>query len=135
MPLCSPKTSSRMLFHALLDFMPHSCSRFLSDIQKKQPDEDCASEPAPSSSNSQSAVFCNETSSSSSQTLSSGSEGSSTDATPLSKQEGELGEYHPIIAHAVMLNYSLCVSCVIFKFGLFQVGVRPRTIPGLIIFL
>ncbi|XP_060781311.1 AN1-type zinc finger protein 3 isoform X2 [Neoarius graeffei] len=63
------------------------CSKCFADIQKKQPDEDCASEPASSSSNSQSAVFCTETSSSSSQTLSSGSEGPSTDATPLSKQE------------------------------------------------
>uniref|UniRef100_A0A3B4CK79 AN1-type domain-containing protein n=1 Tax=Pygocentrus nattereri TaxID=42514 RepID=A0A3B4CK79_PYGNA len=66
------------------------CSKCFADIQKKQPDEDCASEPAPGSSNSQSAVFCNETSSSSSQTLSStpvSSEGPSTDATPLSAQE------------------------------------------------
>ncbi|XP_076850201.1 AN1-type zinc finger protein 3 homolog isoform X3 [Brachyhypopomus gauderio] len=60
------------------------------DVQKKQPDEGCSSEPTPSSSNSQSAVFCNETSSSSSQTMSSAqvsSEGPSTDATPLSAQE------------------------------------------------
>uniref|UniRef100_A0A3B1IW42 Zinc finger, AN1-type domain 3 n=1 Tax=Astyanax mexicanus TaxID=7994 RepID=A0A3B1IW42_ASTMX len=65
------------------------CSKCFADIQKKQPDEDCASEPTPSSSNSQSAVFCNETSSSS-QTLSSTpvvSEGPSTDATPLTAQE------------------------------------------------
>jgi len=63
-----------------------------SDIQKKQPDEDCTPEPAPSSSNSQSAVFCNETSSSSSQTLSSkpaSSEEPSTEATTLPAQDGE----------------------------------------------
>ncbi|KAL7889360.1 hypothetical protein AOLI_G00016180 [Acnodon oligacanthus] len=69
------------------------CSKCFADIQKKQPDEDCASEPTPGSSNSQSAVFCNETSSSSSQTLSStpvSSEGPLTDATPLSAQEEAL---------------------------------------------
>ncbi|KAK1791229.1 hypothetical protein P4O66_013249 [Electrophorus voltai] len=66
------------------------CSKCFADIQKKQPDEECASGPTPSSSNSQSAVFCNETNSSSSQTTSSApvnSEGPSTDATPLSAQE------------------------------------------------
>ncbi|XP_076850200.1 AN1-type zinc finger protein 3 homolog isoform X2 [Brachyhypopomus gauderio] len=66
------------------------CSKCFADVQKKQPDEGCSSEPTPSSSNSQSAVFCNETSSSSSQTMSSAqvsSEGPSTDATPLSAQE------------------------------------------------
>lgn len=39
------------------------------DIQKKQPDEDCPPEPEPSPSNNQSAVFCSETNSSSSQSL------------------------------------------------------------------
>ncbi|XP_030628665.1 AN1-type zinc finger protein 3 isoform X1 [Chanos chanos] len=46
------------------------CSKCFADIQKKQPDEDCTTEPASSSSNSQSAVLCSETSSSSSQSLS-----------------------------------------------------------------
>uniref|UniRef100_A0A3B3QP43 Zinc finger, AN1-type domain 3 n=1 Tax=Paramormyrops kingsleyae TaxID=1676925 RepID=A0A3B3QP43_9TELE len=41
------------------------------DIQKKQPDEDCTPEPAPGTGGSQSAVFCSETSSSSSQSLTS----------------------------------------------------------------
>uniref|UniRef100_A0A8C1AMG5 Zinc finger, AN1-type domain 3 n=1 Tax=Cyprinus carpio carpio TaxID=630221 RepID=A0A8C1AMG5_CYPCA len=66
------------------------CSKCFADIQKKQPDEDCTPEPAPSSSNSQSAVFCNETSSSSSQTLSSkpaSSEEPSTEATTLPAQD------------------------------------------------
>ncbi|XP_050981842.1 AN1-type zinc finger protein 3 isoform X1 [Labeo rohita] len=66
------------------------CSKCFADIQKKQPDEDCTPEPAPSSSNSQSAVFCNETSSSSSQTLSSkpaSSEEPSTEATSLPAQD------------------------------------------------
>ncbi|XP_067117005.1 AN1-type zinc finger protein 3 isoform X2 [Osmerus mordax] len=47
------------------------CSKCFSDIEKKQPDEDCDPEPASSSSSSQSAAFCNETNSSSSQSLSS----------------------------------------------------------------
>ncbi|MBN3305726.1 ZFAN3 protein, partial [Amia calva] len=47
------------------------CSKCFADIQKKQPDEDCAPEPAPSPSGSQSAVFCGETSSSSSPSLTS----------------------------------------------------------------
>ncbi|TRZ03549.1 hypothetical protein DNTS_021096 [Danionella cerebrum] len=66
------------------------CSKCFADVQKKEPDEDCTSEPAPSSSNSQSAVFCNEMSSSSSQTLSSkpaSSEEPSTEATPLPAQD------------------------------------------------
>ncbi|KAG7460582.1 hypothetical protein MATL_G00200280 [Megalops atlanticus] len=46
------------------------CSKCFADIQKKQPDEDCAPETAPSSSSSQSAVFCSDSSSSSSQSLS-----------------------------------------------------------------
>ncbi|XP_063080139.1 AN1-type zinc finger protein 3 [Engraulis encrasicolus] len=45
------------------------CSKCFADIQKKQPDEDCPPEPEPSSSNNQSAVFCSETNSSSSQSL------------------------------------------------------------------
>ncbi|XP_036398320.1 AN1-type zinc finger protein 3 [Megalops cyprinoides] len=47
------------------------CSKCFADIQKKQPDEDCAPEPTPSTSSSQSAVFCSDMSSSSSQSLSS----------------------------------------------------------------
>ncbi|XP_061099826.1 AN1-type zinc finger protein 3-like isoform X2 [Conger conger] len=46
------------------------CSKCFADIQKKQPDEDCAPDTAPSTSSSQSAVFCSESSSSSSQSLS-----------------------------------------------------------------
>ncbi|KTF78689.1 hypothetical protein cypCar_00036837 [Cyprinus carpio] len=71
------------------------CSKCFADIQKKPPDEDCTPEPAPSSSNSQSAVFCNETSSSSSQTLSSkpaSSEEPSTEATPLPPQDASGSE-------------------------------------------
>ncbi|KAI9542600.1 hypothetical protein NQZ68_017611 [Dissostichus eleginoides] len=44
------------------------CSKCFSDIQKKQPDNDCAPK-ASSSSSSQADVFCNETNSSISQTL------------------------------------------------------------------
>ncbi|XP_048831184.1 AN1-type zinc finger protein 3 isoform X2 [Brienomyrus brachyistius] len=47
------------------------CSKCFADVQKKQPDEDCAPEPAPGTGGSQSAVFCSETSSSSSQSLTS----------------------------------------------------------------
>ncbi|XP_072554819.1 AN1-type zinc finger protein 3 isoform X3 [Paramormyrops kingsleyae] len=47
------------------------CSKCFADIQKKQPDEDCTPEPAPGTGGSQSAVFCSETSSSSSQSLTS----------------------------------------------------------------
>ncbi|KAG9347328.1 hypothetical protein JZ751_004895 [Albula glossodonta] len=46
------------------------CSKCFADIQKKQPDEDCAPDTAPSTSSSQSAVFCSDMSSSSSQSLS-----------------------------------------------------------------
>uniref|UniRef100_UPI003AAA48A0 AN1-type zinc finger protein 3 homolog isoform X3 n=1 Tax=Centroberyx gerrardi TaxID=166262 RepID=UPI003AAA48A0 len=45
------------------------CSKCFADIQKKQPDEDCAPKAAPSSSSSQADVFCNETNSSISQSL------------------------------------------------------------------
>ncbi|XP_041927449.1 AN1-type zinc finger protein 3 [Alosa sapidissima] len=45
------------------------CSKCFADIQKKQPDEDCPPEPESSPSNNQSAVFCSETNSSSSQSL------------------------------------------------------------------
>lgn len=47
------------------------CSKCFSDIQKKQPDEDCAPKPGPSTGSGQSAVFSSESSSSSSQSLSS----------------------------------------------------------------
>ncbi|XP_041704273.1 AN1-type zinc finger protein 3 isoform X2 [Coregonus clupeaformis] len=69
------------------------CSKCFTDIEKKQPGEDCAPEPAPSSSKSQSAVFCSETSSSSSQSLSSAPVSSlepspeDTGATPLPEQD------------------------------------------------
>ncbi|XP_046873114.1 AN1-type zinc finger protein 3 isoform X2 [Hypomesus transpacificus] len=67
------------------------CSKCFSDIEKKQPDEDC--DPEPASSSRQSDAFCNETNSSSSQSLSSvptssvepSCEGSG--ATPLPAQE------------------------------------------------
>lgn len=45
------------------------CSKCFADIQKKQPDEDCAPNASSSSSNSQADVFCNETNSSISQSL------------------------------------------------------------------
>ncbi|XP_062322987.1 AN1-type zinc finger protein 3-like isoform X1 [Osmerus eperlanus] len=52
------------------------CSKCFADIQKKQPDEDCAPKPAPASGSSQSAVFSSESSSISSQSLSSQPSGS-----------------------------------------------------------
>ncbi|MBN3324849.1 ZFAN3 protein, partial [Atractosteus spatula] len=63
------------------------------NVQKKQPDEDCAPESAPSASSSQSAVFCSEMSSSnsslSSQPASSAQlSPSDTSSTPSSTQEG-----------------------------------------------
>ncbi|XP_012987991.1 AN1-type zinc finger protein 3 isoform X1 [Esox lucius] len=69
------------------------CSKCFADIEKKQPDVDCASNPPPSSnssSSSQSIVFCSETSSSQSLSLSVSSEESSpddTEATPRHAQE------------------------------------------------
>uniref|UniRef100_UPI0037E8B3B8 AN1-type zinc finger protein 3-like n=1 Tax=Semicossyphus pulcher TaxID=241346 RepID=UPI0037E8B3B8 len=45
------------------------CSKCFADIQKKQPDDDCAPKASPSSSSSQTDIFCNETSSSISQSL------------------------------------------------------------------
>ena len=67
-----------------------------SDIQKKQPDEDCAPKPAPASGSSQSAVFSSESSTISSQSLSSQPSGSdqppSDDPLPVfsGTQEGKL---------------------------------------------
>ncbi|XP_024295466.1 AN1-type zinc finger protein 3 isoform X4 [Oncorhynchus tshawytscha] len=69
------------------------CSKCFTDIEKKQPGEDCAPEPAPSSSNSQSVIFYSESSSSSSQSLSSAPVSSEdplpgdTQATPLPEQD------------------------------------------------
>ncbi|XP_021441366.2 AN1-type zinc finger protein 3 isoform X1 [Oncorhynchus mykiss] len=72
------------------------CSKCFTDIEKKQPGEDCAPEPAPSSSsssNSQSVIFYSESSSSSSQSLSSAPVSSEdplpgdTEATPLPEQD------------------------------------------------
>lgn len=45
------------------------CSKCFADIQKKQPDNDCAPKASSSSSSSQTDVFCNETNSSISQSL------------------------------------------------------------------
>ncbi|XP_038556750.1 AN1-type zinc finger protein 3-like isoform X1 [Micropterus salmoides] len=45
------------------------CSKCFADIQKKQPDNDCAPKASSSSSGSQADVFCNETNSSISQSL------------------------------------------------------------------
>ncbi|XP_020505100.1 AN1-type zinc finger protein 3 [Labrus bergylta] len=45
------------------------CSKCFADIQKKQPDSDCTPKAMPSSSSSQTDIFCNETSSSISQAL------------------------------------------------------------------
>ncbi|GAA6217693.1 AN1-type zinc finger protein 3-like [Lates japonicus] len=45
------------------------CSKCFADIQKKQPDNDCASKAPSSSSSSQADIFCNETNSSISQSL------------------------------------------------------------------
>ncbi|KAM4632902.1 AN1-type zinc finger protein 3-like isoform 2-T2 [Polymixia lowei] len=45
------------------------CSKCFADIQKKQPEEDCTSNPIQSTGSSQSPVFSSETSSSSSQSL------------------------------------------------------------------
>ncbi|XP_041711590.1 AN1-type zinc finger protein 3 isoform X2 [Coregonus clupeaformis] len=61
------------------------CSKCFADIEKKQPGEDCAQEPAPSSSSSQSAVFCSGTSNSQSLLLAPSLE--ATGATPLPAQE------------------------------------------------
>ncbi|XP_029622699.1 AN1-type zinc finger protein 3 isoform X1 [Salmo trutta] len=69
------------------------CSKCFTDIEKKQPGEDCAPEPAPSSSNSQSVIFYSESSSSSSQSLLSAPVSSedplpgNTEATPLPEQD------------------------------------------------
>ncbi|XP_019900308.1 AN1-type zinc finger protein 3 isoform X2 [Esox lucius] len=74
------------------------CSKCFADIEKKQPDVDCASNPPPSSnssSSSQSIVFCSETSSSQSLSLSVSSEESSpddTEATPRHAQEASESE-------------------------------------------
>lgn len=45
------------------------CSKCFADIQKKQPDEDCAPKASSSSSSSQADIFCNDTNSSISQSL------------------------------------------------------------------
>ncbi|XP_041792856.1 AN1-type zinc finger protein 3-like isoform X2 [Chelmon rostratus] len=45
------------------------CSKCFADIQKKQPDDDCAPKASSSSSSSQADIFCNETNSSISQSL------------------------------------------------------------------
>ncbi|XP_028822744.1 AN1-type zinc finger protein 3-like [Denticeps clupeoides] len=69
------------------------CSKCFADVQKKQPDDDCAPEPEPSPSNNQSAVFCSETKSSGSQSLlltpvaSEGPSQEDSGATPLPAQE------------------------------------------------
>ncbi|XP_020344953.1 AN1-type zinc finger protein 3 isoform X3 [Oncorhynchus kisutch] len=74
------------------------CSKCFTDIEKKQPGEDCAPEPAPSSSNSQSVIFYSESSSSSSQSLSSAPVSSEdplpgdTEATPLPEQDASESE-------------------------------------------
>ncbi|XP_013981638.1 AN1-type zinc finger protein 3 isoform X2 [Salmo salar] len=74
------------------------CSKCFTDIEKKQPGEDCAPEPAPSSSNSQSVIFYSESSSSSSQSLSSAPVSSedpllgNTEATPLPEQDASESE-------------------------------------------
>ncbi|XP_024295465.1 AN1-type zinc finger protein 3 isoform X3 [Oncorhynchus tshawytscha] len=74
------------------------CSKCFTDIEKKQPGEDCAPEPAPSSSNSQSVIFYSESSSSSSQSLSSAPVSSEdplpgdTQATPLPEQDASESE-------------------------------------------
>uniref|UniRef100_A0A8C9VC68 Zinc finger, AN1-type domain 3 n=1 Tax=Scleropages formosus TaxID=113540 RepID=A0A8C9VC68_SCLFO len=61
-PNCEPGSTKTM----------NLCSKCFADVQKKQPHEDCTPpEPTPSTGSSQSAVFCSETSSSSSQSLSS----------------------------------------------------------------
>ncbi|KAI3377764.1 hypothetical protein L3Q82_008907 [Scortum barcoo] len=45
------------------------CSKCFADIQKKQPNDDCASKASSSSSSSQADIFCTETNSSISQSL------------------------------------------------------------------
>ncbi|KAJ8401180.1 hypothetical protein AAFF_G00387620 [Aldrovandia affinis] len=54
------------------------CSKCFADVEKKPADDDCAPGPTPSTSSSQSAVFCSDMSSASSQSLSS---------TPISSEE------------------------------------------------
>ncbi|XP_061116237.1 AN1-type zinc finger protein 3-like isoform X1 [Conger conger] len=66
------------------------CSKCFADIEKKQDaDEDCAPGPAPSTSSSQSAVFCSDMSSSSSQSLLSSTAASSEEPSP--KDSGATG--------------------------------------------
>ncbi|CAB1331345.1 unnamed protein product [Coregonus sp. 'balchen'] len=74
------------------------CSKCFTDIEKKQPGEDCAPEPAPSSSKSQSAVFCSETSSSSSQSLSSAPVSSVEPSTKTQEPHLYLNKMEPAIA-------------------------------------
>lgn len=47
----------------------HKSLNFFIDVQKKQPDDDCAPKASSSSSSSQADIFCNETNSSISQSL------------------------------------------------------------------